>query len=152
MGSTLKLTVITGPHRGERFCFRGPSRCTVGRAPECFIQLSGEARDQTISRYHCQLNVDMPFIAVNDLSSRNGTYINGHEVPTEPVDLKDVAGCSDPDDSRSGILKQGDILTLGGTSFQLDVVDCAVFDKSNENDPPLWKPRVVAKKDCAIFC
>src|SRR5260370_40559141 len=80
MVTAVRLTVVTGPHKNRRFCFCGPTRCQVGRALDCFVQFSGTERDHLISRYHCQLNVDPPCIRVEDLGSKNRTYVNGRAV------------------------------------------------------------------------
>jgi pSer/pThr/pTyr-binding forkhead associated (FHA) protein len=150
MATTLRLSVITGPHRGERFCFRGPACCTIGRAPSCFVQLSGEERDSAISRYHCQLKVHVPFMRVEDLGSANGTYVNGHEVRANSLPLSESPGLCEAD--GSAFLGNGDILTIGGTSFRLDVVDCPPLDKANVDVNPVWMPGEVAKKACPVSC
>src|SRR5438552_18233167 len=90
MVTAVRLTVLTGPHKNRKFCFCGSTRCQMGRALDCFIQLSGTARDQLISRHHCQLDINLPLVQVQDLGSQNGTYINGEKVnpcPKEMVDL-----------------------------------------------------------------
>ena len=58
MAKTARLTVLTGPHRGRRFCFRGASNCLVGRGSDCFMRFAGFERDLEISRHHCKLEVD----------------------------------------------------------------------------------------------
>jgi hypothetical protein len=39
MAATIRLTVLTGPHKGTRFCTRGLNACLVGRSAECQGQL-----------------------------------------------------------------------------------------------------------------
>jgi len=149
MAATLRLTVITGPHRGQRFCFRGPVRCKIGRAPDCFVQLSGTERDQTISRYHCELAVNGPNIRIRDLGSQNGTFINGHEVPCDPEEYERRAGRCDLE-CPGAAFGDGDILTIGGTSFQLDMVDCP--PKSTDHAATGWETGEMAKKGCPVAC
>ncbi len=149
MATILRLTVITGPHRGQKFCFRGPVGCTAGRSPDCFVQLSGDQRDETISRHHCHLDVHAPLIWVRDLNSKNGTFINGAAVRAGVRGVAETVHCPDPA-CPEDILRNGDILTMGGTSFQVDVVDCP--PASNAADPPIWNPGEVAKKHCPIRC
>ena len=151
MTATLRLKVITGPHRGERFCFRGRSSCTLGRATECFVRLFGDERDTKISRCHCQLDVNNSFVQINDLGSLNGTYINGHRLPGPPLDVKDSPTSNDLAGLDS-ILGHGDVLTVGGMSMQLELVDCPEFEGLDENDPSFWKPGETAKKVCAMPC
>jgi hypothetical protein len=87
MATTIRLTVLTGGHRNRKSCFCGPTRCQIGRAPDCFVQLSGTQNDKLISRHHCQLNIDPPWIRIVDLNSSNGTYVNGKKVEAIPKDL-----------------------------------------------------------------
>jgi pSer/pThr/pTyr-binding forkhead associated (FHA) protein len=110
MAATVRLTVLTGPHQGNRYCFRKAGDTTVGRSSECDVCVCGADRDLHISRRHCRLTFDPPNVLVDDLRSSNGTYVNGLACPP-PVFAKD-----------------GDILTIGGTSMQISVVDCAECD------------------------
>ncbi|MCS6852857.1 MAG: FHA domain-containing protein [Gemmataceae bacterium] len=121
MTAALCLKVLTGPHKGQLFCVRDGRSCIVGRAAECDICLCGAERDRSISRRHCHLWFMSPVVHVADLGSTNGTFINGHR-----------AGDADPDAPRQlfdpraaiGLARDGDILTIGGTSFQLLIGDC----------------------------
>ena len=108
MSLIVRLKVLTGPHRGSKFCFRNSNPTTIGRSHDCAICLCGEQRDLSISRRHCELTFDPPLLCVEDLNSSNGTYINGHHCQQFTVDA----------------LKNDDILTVGGTSFQVNIVDC----------------------------
>jgi len=147
MTATIRLTVLTGPHKGTRFCMRELASCVMGRAPECQMQLCGAQRDQCISRRHCQLYFAPPFLCVRDLGSANGTYINGHNVTEEgPV------CCDVPDLGKAlGVASDGDILTVGGTTFQVNILNCP----STCPNPPggaLWQESEVVKKDCPVKC
>src|ERR1039457_5379171 len=75
MAATIRLTVLTGPHKGTRFCTRGLNACLVGRSAECHMRLCGENRDLAISRFHCQLLLESPVVRIQDMDSSNGTYI-----------------------------------------------------------------------------
>ena len=114
MAATVRLTVLTGPHKGGRFCFRGSSPTTLGRASECQICFCGEQRDLCISRRHCELTFDPPTVQVHDLGSANGTYVNG----------KNVAPCPIATALKRLTANDGDILTVGGTSLQINIMDC----------------------------
>jgi pSer/pThr/pTyr-binding forkhead associated (FHA) protein len=121
MAATIRLTVLTGPHKGNRFCFRGLDPATLGRAPECQICMCGEERDRCISRRHCELAFEPPAVRINDLDSSNGTYVNGRKSEPGMVALEEqiMAG-------------HGDILTVGGTSLQIDIMDCPEALEGNE--------------------
>jgi pSer/pThr/pTyr-binding forkhead associated (FHA) protein len=116
MSTAVRLTVLTGPHQNHRVCFCGPNRCEVGRDLNCFIQLSGTERDRLISRHHCLLGINPPAIQVEDLGSSNGTYINGSRVDPIPKEMvSETAGLA---------VNHGDVLTIGGTTLRVEVVDC----------------------------
>ena len=142
MVTAVRFTVLTGPHKGRRFCFCGPNRCQVGRALDCFIQLSGTERDQLISRHHCQLDIDPPSVRLRDLGSTNGTYVNGRKVESSLAEPSEKVGC---------IVNGGDLLTVGGTTLRADMVDCP----GSANEPegkPIWAAGETAKKDCLLPC
>jgi eukaryotic-like serine/threonine-protein kinase len=141
MARTIRLTVLTGPHKGRRFCFRGATQCLLGRADDCFVKFCGTARDRLISRHHCQLDIDPSCIHVRDLRSSNGTYINGRRV--EPIlDGADAA-------SLGAVLNDGDVLGVDGTTLRVDIVDCPPAGTQAEG---LWNAGDTAKKDCPLSC
>jgi eukaryotic-like serine/threonine-protein kinase len=118
MSNHIVLTVITGPHRNERYVFDQQTRCLAGRASDCQIRLNGDARDLQISRRHCVLEINPPQVRVRDLGSRNGTFINGQKV--SPCDHcvhgeQPDAGCA------GALLQNGDVLTIGGSSFWVTI-------------------------------
>jgi len=143
MCTAIRLTVLTGPHRNRRFCFCGPTQCEIGRALECFVQLSGTERDQLISRHHCLLDIDPPEIQVKDLGSSNGTYINGTRISLTPDDTTaETTGMP---------LRHGDVLTIGGTTLRVELVDCP-YATNELAAKPMWNAGQTAKKDCALAC
>lgn len=54
---------------------------TVGRAQDCKIVLTGA----TVSRHHAVILVHQREISIEDLSSRNGTYVNGRKIASSVV-------------------------------------------------------------------
>jgi eukaryotic-like serine/threonine-protein kinase len=143
MFTAVRLTVLTGSHKNRRFCFCGPTRCQVGRDLNCFVQLSGTERDQLISRHHCLLDINPPAIQVEDLGSSNGTYINGNRVDPIPRErLGETAGFS---------VNHGDVLTIGGTTLRVDVVDCP-YAGSEFAGKSIWDAGQTARKDCPRPC
>jgi eukaryotic-like serine/threonine-protein kinase len=148
MATAIKLTVLTGPHKGSKYCFRGPCLSNVGRDGGCFVQLSGTPRDLLISRYHCRLDIDPPNIRARDLNSSNGTYINGKKVEpvhAEPRALADLA------DNSNSILEDGDLLTIGGTTVRVDIVECPP-PGTNVPEEAIWNDDELAKKNCPFSC
>jgi eukaryotic-like serine/threonine-protein kinase len=138
----VRLTVLTGPHKNRRFCFCGPTRCQVGRALDCLVQLSGTERDLFISRHHCQLDIDPPSVQVRDLGSTNGTYVNGTAVESTLKELSEKVG---------SVVNHGDLLTVGGTTFRVDILDCPHAGNELEGKS-IWEAGETAKKDCPLPC
>ena len=57
----------------------GPS--TIGRSRNCEVMVA----DPSVSRNHALITVDGDRITVQDLSSSNGTFVNGNRVENEVV-------------------------------------------------------------------
>lgn len=88
------LRGLSGPIFGKMFPV--PGQVVLGRQPECDIPLTaGE-----ISRRHAQLKPTADGVAVEDLGSANGTYVNGQRV-------------------QQAIMKPGDELRLDTLRFML---------------------------------
>ena len=69
------LKVLQGGEPGRQYELEG-ERWVLGRSPECDVVLDVAA----ISRRHIILNEETSGFFVQDLGSRNGTYINGQRV------------------------------------------------------------------------
>jgi serine phosphatase RsbU (regulator of sigma subunit)/pSer/pThr/pTyr-binding forkhead associated (FHA) protein len=70
-----ELRTIEGPHPGGVFNLEQDS-AILGRHPDCDIVLDSGA----VSRQHARiLRIDNAFF-IEDMQSRNGTYINGHQI------------------------------------------------------------------------
>ncbi|MGK7926854.1 MAG: protein kinase [Spirulina sp.] len=78
------LRVLEGALKGQEFIFDRRTTCLIGRSFECQIQLSSQDELNTISRYHCLLDIDPPEIRVQDFGSLNGTYVNGQKIGQRP--------------------------------------------------------------------
>jgi two-component system response regulator AtoC len=62
---------------------------TIGRAPECDVQLT----DAACSRRHAQLHIEDGLLTLEDLGSHNGTRVNGERVAgRHPLTSNDVIG------------------------------------------------------------
>ena len=88
------LRGVSGPVFGKVYPVAGPT--VIGRAPECTIPVTVDE----ISRRHVQLKPTADGLAVEDLGSANGTYVNGQRVQT-------------------GFMKPGDELRLDAVRFML---------------------------------
>lgn len=76
------LIAQTGPLNGQRWVIKND--VVVGRDDSCTVII----QSRQVSRYHARF-VNLPQgVQLEDLGSKNGTHINGHEV-VEPVILQD---------------------------------------------------------------
>lgn len=80
-----------------------PGLNRVGRSPDNDVVVA----DASVSTHHCEISVSGIAVAVRDLGSTNGTFINQQKV------LK-------------GILQRGDILTLGGVDFGVETPEAHI--------------------------
>ncbi len=67
-----KLHFLTGPRAGECVTL-GAGLWTIGRAPDNAVVI----REPTVSARHCELLVQGTHMAIRDLGTRNGTFVNG---------------------------------------------------------------------------
>ena len=79
----LLLQATEGPHKGETFTCQGHDIFLVGRSKQAHLQL----RDDYFSRAHFLIEVNPPSCRLMDLTSRNGTFVNGERVRS--VELRD---------------------------------------------------------------
>jgi hypothetical protein len=95
---TFVLVVEDGPNRGERLPLPLGGVAVVGRAPDAQVRLPED--DKKVSRYQAILEARAAGVEVQDLNSRNGTFVNGARV-------------------QRSRLAAGDLLRLGRTTFRL---------------------------------
>lgn len=71
---------------------------TIGRRKDCDFCIPLVS----ISRRHCELNMDQDRLTIRDLNSKNGTFINGSRISESPA-------------------KPGDLLKIGTLSFGIQI-------------------------------
>jgi pSer/pThr/pTyr-binding forkhead associated (FHA) protein len=70
-----KLVIASGKSAGKAIAVKR-DKLLIGRAEECDIRpLSDE-----VSRRHCAVRVENGVVSVEDLGSRNGTFVNGRRI------------------------------------------------------------------------
>jgi serine/threonine-protein kinase len=111
----LKLTVVAGPHQGKEFEFDGHDTFLVGRTKDAHFQFSYE--DPYFSRRHFLLEMNPPRCRVLNLSTRNGTLLNG--VRVESAEVRD-----------------GDEISAGHTVMKVRVVAPDPDEHETLNLPP----------------
>jgi two-component system, cell cycle sensor histidine kinase and response regulator CckA len=82
--SAVRVTVIEGPAVGQEFKVDGVA--TVGRSPDATVMVD----DPGVSRLHCRIRCnDSGGFEVEDLGSKNGTFLNGTRVEHAVTNLGD---------------------------------------------------------------
>ena len=94
----IKLRVQSGSHAGKEIEVN-EDKFLIGRSDSCQLR----PKSESVSRKHCILAVKDGRLLVQDLKSRNGTFVNEKRLP--------------PDKAK--VLKDGDILRVGKLSFGL---------------------------------
>lgn len=94
------LKVVAGSHAGKEIAIAS-EKFLIGRSDNCQLR----PKSDSISRQHCVLVVRDGRVLVQDLKSRNGTFVNETRLP--------------PD--RAKVLKPGDRLRVGKLEFEVVV-------------------------------
>jgi serine/threonine-protein kinase len=71
--SKVVIKITRGQGLGKSYEYSGHETLFIGRAEDCGIVL----KDDTVSRYHCMMEIQPPFVYFHDFGSLNGTYLNG---------------------------------------------------------------------------
>ena len=119
MSAKVKLTVMEGNHAIKELIYNYRTMGMVGRASNCYLQLPNDDEHRVVSRHHCLLDIDPPDIRVQDLGSRNGTYLNGRRIGRRPV--TQAAEDVDPDAGPSYLVTEGDEIRVGHTILRVGV-------------------------------
>lgn len=96
------LEVAGGNRAGQTIPITG-SKFIIGRAEDCHLK----PKSELISRYHCAIVTEDDFVAVRDLGSKNGVYLNGERISLENE------------------LNEGDKLCVGPLEFVVRISDGA---------------------------
>jgi two-component system, cell cycle response regulator len=77
------LTLLTGGMSGQQFKI-APGFSAIGRGGSAEIRID----DDGLSRAHARIRTEGGRVWIEDLGSRNGTFVNGHKL-TVPIELRD---------------------------------------------------------------
>ncbi len=94
----VKLKVLTGSQQGKEIAVNS-EKFLVGRSDSCQLR----PKSESVSRKHCIIVIRENRVLVQDLKSRNGTYVNDTRLPTD----------------RAKALQPGDTLQIGKLSFEV---------------------------------
>lgn len=90
-----KFVCVSGMNRADEFAIM-PGENLVGRGKDCQVVLF----DKRASRSHCRIFREGNYVAIEDLGSRNGTFLNG-----KPL-------------TKKAILRVGDRIGIGNTLLE----------------------------------
>jgi WD40 repeat protein/pSer/pThr/pTyr-binding forkhead associated (FHA) protein len=141
MPAKVTLTVTEGSLKGREFVFDSRTTCIIGRAKDCNPQLPDDAEHNTISRYHCLLDINPPDIRIRDFGSKNGTYVNDQKIGQRQPDQSPEEGAQLNFPEYD--LKAGDTIKLGNTVFQVSIqVDNQATQTPNLVNTPVYATKI----------
>jgi eukaryotic-like serine/threonine-protein kinase len=155
VASRVIIGITKGPAKGQQISFEEHDTLLLGRHRECHICLPN---DEYLSRYHFIIEVNPPHAHLQDLGSRNGTFINGnklggrewHETPEEG---KEHTYATVP-------LNHGDEIITGLTYLKVSIeilrdqdetLFCQQCGKQIEDDVQVLKSGYALCKGCQRF-
>jgi len=84
--SEAALLIKDGPDEDSTIPITRPLT-RLGRAPFNDVVVD----DSSVSRHHADIHADPDGYRISDVSSRNGTFVNGEKIGTEPRRLRNLA-------------------------------------------------------------
>ena len=130
MSGWITLSVVKGPFKGDEYHFNERTLCTVGRSPDCYLRFPTNAHHMSVSRHHCLIDIEPPYIAVRDLGSRNGTFVNGIGIGHRPE--AEIPGEAIWLDLPQWELKERDEIRIADTVLRVHIEEPA----HQSDDPP----------------
>jgi len=109
---SVMLTLQGGSLDGTEYEFHEPAVCVIGRAEECCLRLPDALEYKDVSRHHCLLSLNPPEVWIQDLGSKNGTFVNGEKIG-QRVRLGAGEGAVNVHPANRRQLHDGDEIRLG---------------------------------------
>ena len=94
----VKLKVMTGSHEGKEIGI-STDKFLIGRSDSCQLR----PKSESVSRKHCIIVLRDNRVLIQDLKSRNGTYVNEKRLPSD----------------KARVLRPGDQLRIGKLMFEI---------------------------------
>jgi pSer/pThr/pTyr-binding forkhead associated (FHA) protein len=137
------LRVTEGLLKGKKFVLENGADCILGRAQDCSPSLFDPLF--RVSRHHCRIKVSAPEICIQDLGSRNGTYVNGEKIGQRRKEQTFEEALQEEHETHP--LWQGDKLRIGDNVFQVELDPPPPNAEVEARDPEkLWT------SDCISCC
>jgi len=121
MTTKVVLTALHGLKPDQQFVFDSPACWVLGRADDCNLQVPDDAAHRSVSRHHCLLAIDPPYISVRDLGSRNGTYVNAVRIGGRLLGQTRPELEAQPQEARR--LEEGDAIQTGNVLLTVKVLE-----------------------------
>ncbi len=93
----VKLKVLSGSHAGKEIGLT-TDKFLIGRSESCQLR----PKSESVSRKHCIIVIRDNRVLIQDLNSRNGTYVNDKRLPTD----------------KAKVLSPGDEIKVGKLKFE----------------------------------
>jgi serine/threonine protein kinase len=119
MVATITLTIAKGKLSGKQYTFDSRTTCIIGRSKDCHPQLPDDDDHNTISRYHCLLDINPPAVRIREFGSRNGTYVNGKKIGQREANQTPEEGAKIQFTEYD--LQDNDEIELGNTVFIVNI-------------------------------
>ncbi len=137
------LIIMEGERAGQRWTIEGDT-FVVGRGGECELVLP----ERQVSREHIRIYRDGSEYFLQDLGSKNGTWVNGVEIPNQTIALHDgdeisiskVVKITFVGSEATAPMVLSKMAAQAGR-LQLDRDSRRVFINEQEVDPPLSLPQ-----------
>ncbi|MEM1070302.1 MAG: FHA domain-containing protein [Planctomycetota bacterium] len=94
----IKLKVLSGSHEGKEISIAS-EKFLIGRSESCQLR----PKSESVSRKHCIIVLKDNRVLVQDLKSRNGTFVNEKRLPVD----------------KAKVLRAGDQLKVGKLLFEI---------------------------------
>lgn len=137
------LRATEGLLKGKEYALENGTNCILGRSKDCSPCLFDPSF--LISRRHCRIKVSAPLIRIQDLGSRNGTYVNGENIGQRHKERTFEEAMQE--EHTEYPLWQGDKLRIGDNIFQVELDPPPPCAEAEECDP-----KKLCTSDCIPCC
>jgi hypothetical protein len=94
------------------------------------------------------LETDDKSLSLYDLRSTCGTYLDGQRIASVVLPLT----AHDTVPGQDGTFDDGSLLTIGGTTFRINLVDCPPPGTATETAAALWPCGRTMRDACPLQC
>ena len=126
--------ITKGALEGQTYTFEDTSRIFIGRQEDCGIVMP----ENTVSRYHCLVDIRPPAVKLQDFGSLNGTFLNEKKIGQRDRDQSWEAAKEEAHEEYE--LHDGDILRLGKSCEIKCSIDLPIEMQISSMDQTVYEP------------